>query len=310
MEDPYELLDTDSVLKPFLEAVQESVTNVSTLRAIVLKVLSHSHIFCGFDELKALIVKGGVDDAALLATLDLFSYGTIQDYSQSASMYLPLNDTQLSKLRQLTLLTCVQQACQNGDSTLSYETLREALGLLQQEDDNNNNNNRALEQVLIACLYVRVLNGKLCQKSQRLLLTTVPVCCPRDVPLSNIATTLLAQFQALQQRLEASHGELQTAQTSVSNSLEQTANYWKSVEEKKNKAQNQVQNHHQAPSSSNSGGVGGGGSASGNVRFGVWPEANTTTTNSSGVRRSSASRNSKRSRGGLGGSFTEPFQRY
>lgn len=280
MEDPHELLeDTDTVLQPFLEMVEQD-SNASTVRAVVLKVLSHPLIFCGFDQLQAKIANG---DAQLLATLELFSYGVHKDYIQNSSNYLPLNDTQIAKLQQLTVLTCVQDACNRGDSELSYNSLGEALGL--------ENDRRWIEQIIISGLYARVWNGRLCQKSQQLLLSTVPPCISRDVKLTSIPD-LLGRFQALQERLEQSSQGLETAHTTVFTKLEQTKAYWKSVQERKKKVEAQVS---------------GSGNASGTVRVAGWPESSNV---AAAARRSGASRQSKRSRGGLQGSFTEPFQRF
>lgn len=282
MEDPFALLDPDAALLPLLEAAKDSLGSVPTIRALVNKILSHPEIFCGYDQLKVLLVNGKInDDTLLLATLDLFSYGDYSAYVQNPSAYLPLNARQISKIQQLTLLSCVQGACERGQSSISYTVIGEALQISDQ---------RALEQVIVSCLNSRVLNGRLCQKSRQLLITNVPVCISRDVAPEKMPS-MIHQLQGLQERLATSHTGLEEAHSDVSQSIAQSAAYWKALEDRHSKMQ--------ANSSSGSG-VGGG-----TVRLAGWPESGV------GARRSSASRQSnKRSRGGLGGTFPDPFQRY
>jgi hypothetical protein len=340
MEDPTALLDTDAALGPLLQVAQEAsaIANVSTLRAVILKALSHPDIFCGYDQLKVLAVAANLDDAPLLQTLDLFSYGTYSQYagttttsaaasSSSQQYYLSLTDAQLLKLRQLTVLSCVQDACcgrgdqgkesqqSSSSSSLSYASIAEALQLTDR---------RSMEQVVISCIYSRVLNAALCQKTQQVLLTTVPPCSSRDVPLRLPSTTttttthhqpllvqdLLDRLRWFEQRLAVSHRDLETAHTDVSQSLEQSAAAWKSVQDHQMKAQAQASSNSSSTidysSSTGATGTTGGAGAGGTVRLAGWPDS----APSVGQRRSSASRQSKRSRGGLGGSFTEPFQRF
>lgn len=281
MEEP--LLDENASLAQFLELVEQS--NPSTLRAIVLKVLSHPQIFCGFDRLKS-IVKPNNEDSQLLETLDLFSYGTYQDYSNNKDKYLSLNEQQLSKLRQLTILTSVQEVCKNGVSVLSYGSLGEALSI-------NTDNRRGIEQIIISCLYARILNGKLCQKSQQFKISAPP-CCSRDVMPSQIPD-ILTTLESLRDRLESSNDHLETAQNFVRCCVQRDEAHWKNVKEQAKQAQSQ------APNAA----TGSGTSYVGNALSAGWSA-------DQGIagRRSSASRQSKRSRGGMG-SFTESsFQRF
>mmetsp|Transcript_108673 Transcript_108673/g.162560 ORF Transcript_108673/g.162560 Transcript_108673/m.162560 type:complete len:282 (-) Transcript_108673:168-1013(-) len=278
-EDPYALLDTDAAIQPYLDVLKD-VNDAGTVRTMILKSLSDPQVFCGFDQIQAAC--GSQLDAKASTTLELFSFGTFADYISDTSKFLPLNDTHIFKLRQLTILTCVQRALKVS-SSISYAVLEQALQC-------------PLEPVLIPCLYSRILNGKLCQKTKQFLWTVVPPCISRDVPIATI-DTMLATLTGLQQRLQASQGDLNTAHSHVSDKLEQSNAYWQSVKEKNKKAQSQ---------------------AKGN-RGGAWSSAaeagpQAVPPQGAGVgaasRRSSASRQSKRSRGGLGGSFTEPFQRY
>ena len=274
MEDP--LLDTATALQPFLDLIEDD-SNVSTVRAIILKVFSHPEIFNGFDQLASKISSSNINDAALLKTLELFSYGTYGDYQQNPSLYLPLNDSQVHKLKQLTVLSQVQQACLQGQAYIPYEDLGNILGATDK---------RQMEQVMITGLYARIWNGQLCQRSQHFILGPVPPCIARDVPVSSIPN-LLASLRGLANRLDDADGTLETAQGSVTSKLEKDQQFWKSVQDRKKKVESQA--------ASNSGGT---------VRVAGWPGA------SDVARRSSTSRQSKRSRGGLGGSYTEAFQRF
>ncbi|CAJ1937534.1 unnamed protein product [Cylindrotheca closterium] len=277
------LLDESGALVQFLEAVEQS--SPSTLRALVLKVLSHPQIFCGFDQLKA-IVKVKSEDSQLLETLDLFSYGAYQDFSQNQDKYLSLNDLQLSKLRQLTVLTTVQEACKNGVSLLSYSSLGEALGI-------DRDNGRGIEQIIISCIYARVLNGKLCQKSQQFKIA-VPPCCSRDVTPSQISD-ILTTLETLRDRLESSNDRLEKAQNFVRGCVERDDSHWKTIKEQAKQAQSQ------SPNAAT--GIG-----ASNVRNAL--SAGWSADQGIAGRRFSASRQSKRSRGGMG-SFTESnFQRF
>lgn len=278
MDDPLALVDSEAALLPLLDAAKDSLSSVPTVRALALKILSHPDIFCGYDQLKAILMSGNVEDASLSATLDLFSYGHYSAYSQNPSAYMPLNDKQVAKLRQLTLISCVQEACERGQPAISYASIGEALQLSEQ---------REMEQVIVSCLYSRALNGKLCQKSHQLLISNVPPCISRDVPLTQIAK-MVQQLQSLQERLTTSHAGLEDIHSDISQSLAQSEAYWKGVQDRQTKAKAQLD--------SSPGG--------GTVRLAGWPESGV------GARRSSASRQSKRSRGGLGGPFTDPFQRY
>ena len=273
-EDIYALMDTDAAVKPYLN-VLTGVSDAGTVRTMVLKSLSDPQMFCGYDQIQAAC--GSHLDDKTRATLELFSFGTYADYVADTSKFLPLNDTHIFKLRQLTILSCVHQAL-GTSSSITYEVLEQALQC-------------PLEPVIIPCLYSQILNGKLCQKTKRFLWTVVPPCISRDVPLSNL-DNMLATLTGLQQRLQLAQGDLNSATTVVSENLEKNSTYMKSIKERTKKAQAQAKS---------SGGVRGG------PIFGAGPDGGP----GAASRRSSASRQSKRSRGGLGGSYSsEPFQRY
>ena len=84
-------------------------------------------------------------------TLELFAYGTLEDYKGSPGSYLDLKPPQLRKLE---LITIAEKASQK--SVLPYSELMAVLG--RQEV-------RQLEDKIIDCMYNGLLKGKLNQKN-------------------------------------------------------------------------------------------------------------------------------------------------
>ena len=236
------LLDTDAAMRPFLDILKDgssSNMNLSTVRSLALKTFAHPHIICGFDEFKSscspLLLpqaknspnySDGGPHSSLFNTLDLFSFGTLSDYNihqkAGSEYYLPLNEQALRKLSQLTVLSCIQEACLNGNTSISYDSLTKPLGLTEDI--------RVVEDILIRCLYANVLKGKLCQKNRSFGWRgeCLPVVSSRDVPPTQISN-LLSALQGLEQRLEESQNDVTDAQEQVTQGLEGTAQYWKSI---------------------------------------------------------------------------------
>jgi hypothetical protein len=294
MEDTIGLLETEAALKPLLEAAQDSTDSVSTIRAVLLKAFSDPDIFCGFDQIKAIVqptlsLSVGGDGEALLRTLDLFSYGKYSDYENAKTGYVRLTDTQLQKLRQLTVLSVIQEACSRGQGEIQYDILANELGLI-----GGDQSLRQVEEVVISCVYAHIMDGRLCQKTKSFLVSSQrgPPCRSRDVPFAQVPT-MIQTLKALEQRLEVSKEDLGVAHTSVQGSLDQNAVYWKSVEERIKKAETQSAQTGATRSMGGWDGTSAGGSMEASRR-------------SSGSTR----RQSKRSRGGMGGSYTEPYQRF
>jgi COP9 signalosome complex subunit 7 len=219
-EDPtFSLLDLDAALIPFLRAADETAksVNVSTARALVGKALSQAEIFCGYDQIKHSLQAcfgKAVDGGKVLKTLDLFSYGTFGDYLASPEEYMTLTEAQLHKLRQLTVLALVQTACQQKQSAVTYEEIQRALNVHSSSKD-------AVEDVLISCIYSRVVRGQLCQKTRRLLLLPQhgPPLRSRDVPPRRVAG-LLDAVRRLQQSIESSQNDVRKDRDQVMGQLE------------------------------------------------------------------------------------------
>jgi len=229
MEDSFQLMDPDAVLQPLLQAAQESKdANISTVRSIVMKTLSDPDVFCGYDQIKAILQPAlsqvAPEGEKLLQTLDLFSYGTYEDYTRENDKYLSLTDTQVLKLRQLTVLTTVQEACRLQKASVTYQEFQQALQMDRVED------------VLVSCLYARVIAGQLCQKSASLLLSSRygPTMRPRDVPLSQVPD-MLQTLQKLQERLETSSIALTESQNVVQKDLQVHRQFLKQAGERKKK---------------------------------------------------------------------------
>jgi hypothetical protein len=319
------LVDSDAAIQPYLDVVKKDgqSMNLSTLRSLILKILADPETFCGFDDFKShcgcfATPNGGADVMAgttsassnnslcMANTLDLFSYGTLKDYTkrQSESMmdtngssyYLPLTDPSLMKLAQLTVMMCIQKACWNGETRISYSVLADALGYVTDDSEIDMSGGgstttsrdsliRKVEDVLIRCIYSRTLKGKLCQKTRGFGWETesLPVVASRDVNPTTQIPLLLATLQNLGQRLDASSAELAQAGQQVTEGLADADRHWKAVQDSHKHAKAEIKNR-------------GGGMSS---RLGTGGPGGAQRYDSSGSARSTAVRSSKRSRPGV-----------
>lgn len=245
------LLNSDIFLMPFLHILDESSSsmNISTVRSLAMKIFAHPQIFCGFDEFKSRVQlllgeqqqQQDVSTTSLFQTLDLFSFGTLKDYNNntdSKDYYLPLNEPALAKLGQLTVLTCIQESCFNGKTSISYDSLAELLGSASSsaamQEDGATANIRETEDVLVRCIYSNVLKGKLCQKTRSFDWKgeSLPVVLSRDVAPESVSG-LLSALTGLGQRLEESEQTLGSAQHEVTRGLETTAKHWAGLQSQK-----------------------------------------------------------------------------
>ncbi|KAJ3158428.1 hypothetical protein HDU86_002897 [Geranomyces michiganensis] len=87
--------------------------------------------------------------AASARLLEIFAYGTYQDYKEHAATFPPLNDVQLQKLKHLSLVTLSGQ-----NRTLQYDNLLKYLDIA---------NVRELEDLVIDSIYQDLIRGKLDQ---------------------------------------------------------------------------------------------------------------------------------------------------
>lgn len=84
--------------------------------------------------------------------LRIFAFGTYKDYVQQSSELPPLTNEMVRKLRMLTIISMAETR-----SELSYSELVQALGL---------DSHVELEDLVISCIYQRLLLGKLAPMSQ------------------------------------------------------------------------------------------------------------------------------------------------
>jgi hypothetical protein len=224
---------TDAALQPYLEAAANKAS-AATVRAVLLKLWTDADVWSGYDQVKAvcsdalLTTTGSTGGASsegdrLLNTLDLFSYGTYQDYrsADADNKYWQLTEQQCHKLRLLTIISLIQTACEQRKDVLPYSAVQQALDLEQGERQSL----RETESLLSQCVAARVISGKLSQKDQAFLITSGPYS-PRDVPPSRVED-MLASVRALQTKLRESADNIAERQSSVKNQLEQFRRHMK-----------------------------------------------------------------------------------
>lgn len=288
-----DLAASDEALKPLLHMIKDcDASNISTIRTLILKAFTDPEIFAGFDEIK-LLVKDALASApggeALLRSLDLFSYGVYRDYMSDTSQYVALTDSQVNKLKLLTVVSLVQQSCGSTSlGTIPYATVAQELGITADDLETL----RQVEEVIIACIYAGIVNGKLCQKTKILTVSSVdgPPCHARDVPPSQVSV-MLETLRGLQQNLDAAVSAMEVEKTDIQGRRDAALQAWKDIKNPDSKKSADKPSSGGWPTNSNS------------VRM---PETNRSTSASSS---STARRQTKRSRGGFGGSI-EPFGRF
>jgi COP9 signalosome complex subunit 7 len=209
---------SDTALAPLLEAAQVSRSaSFSTIRAIILKVLSDSQVFAGYNQIQQIVypalTQAGAEGAKLQHTLELFSYGLYSDYQQKqgSDYFMDLSDAQILKLRQLTCMTTVQSYVHQ------QKTLQVPLTVLQQALDVPST--KAVEEVIISCLYAEVLQGKLCQKRRAFVVSLKGCPAARDVPLSQLSE-MANTLQVFSQRLQQANDNLSQTHASVLKELQ------------------------------------------------------------------------------------------
>jgi COP9 signalosome complex subunit 7 len=118
---------------------------------LITRVLDHVDIF-GFDEflrLEHLVHSLKVDQPLLLATLELFAYGTLNDYESNRSQFISLSLTARRKLQLLSLASLAAHA-----RILPYPLLLKQLQIASV---------RELEDLIIDGIYAQIIRGKLDQ---------------------------------------------------------------------------------------------------------------------------------------------------
>jgi COP9 signalosome complex subunit 7 len=137
------------------------------LDALIQQVLNDRKCFVFGELLDLESVQGleGGEYSKTLRTLELFAYGTYEDYSMSKDTYIELTDAQVYKLKQLSIVSMAQDS-----RILHYADLMTKLSMSSTRD---------LEQLIIDTVYAGVVKGRLNQREQ---LLRVMDYIGRDVP--------------------------------------------------------------------------------------------------------------------------------
>ena len=133
---------------------------------LVTRVLDHVDIY-GFDEflrLESLVNTLKQEHGPVLATLELFAYGTLSDYESQRARFIVLSPLARRKLQLLTLASLAIHA-----RILPYGLLLEQLRI---------ESVRELEDLIIDGIYAQVIRGKLDQLNSHL---TIEYAIARDV---------------------------------------------------------------------------------------------------------------------------------
>jgi COP9 signalosome complex subunit 7 len=122
--------------------------------ALVQQVLSHRKIFL-FGELlsvPSVISLNNSEFSKSFKSLELFAYGTYYDYVADRESYLDLSDGQITKLKQLSIVSLAEKS-----NVVTYDELAKAVEI---EDT------RILEDLIIETIYLGLIDGKLDQKNR------------------------------------------------------------------------------------------------------------------------------------------------
>lgn len=197
-------------MEKYLQLLPNTKSKLS-IHALIQMALSDPAVYNGFNELSALVtptLSGSDHDAFVIRTLDLFAYGTYQDYNHYAGGQerdvFNLTNEQKDKLRALTVATLVSRSLEGeedhttaGTGTRSclstiqdngggkytrgvvpYSVLREGLGFTCNRNKSGDGGEclREIEYVLIKCIYAGLIprGSRLDQRSSSLIVRPDP----------------------------------------------------------------------------------------------------------------------------------------
>lgn len=106
-------------------------------------------------------------------TLELYAYGTYNDYKLNRDKYLELTEAQLKKLKMLSILSIA-----TNNKIVSYQFFQDILDI---------NSIRELEDIIIEAIYNNLIQGKLDQKSNVFKVKSVSI---RDIHPSSLDTII------------------------------------------------------------------------------------------------------------------------
>lgn len=170
--------------------------------------------------------------------LELFAYGTYNDYNASTDQYPPLTSNQLTKLRHLTIVTLA-----SNKKCLPYNILLNELGY---------NNLRQLEDLLIEVINTGIVGGKLDQKEQHMKVEHTMGRDVREEGVANIlkvlndcsttCATVLAHIQELASQADQAREECNTQMQDVDKEIQKMKSSLKTSTN--TQQQQQHQQHH------------------------------------------------------------------
>ncbi|KAK8153864.1 hypothetical protein IWX90DRAFT_450900 [Phyllosticta citrichinensis] len=150
-----------NALEPFL-ALSKSANSPRAAADLIVQATSAPSTFVFAELLHAPTIQALRDSseyAAYLQLLDIFAWGTWQDYAASKPQLPALSDAQTTKLKLLSLLPLSAEP-----ANLSYATLQARLDLPTP---------RALEDLLITAIYAHLITATLDPASSRVCITSV-----------------------------------------------------------------------------------------------------------------------------------------
>ncbi|KNC55996.1 COP9 signalosome complex subunit 7a [Thecamonas trahens ATCC 50062] len=171
------------------------------VRDLVTKALDDAEVFV-FGELLALPSVQALEETEHKPYLDLlhiFAYGNLTQYRTSADeLSLPqLSEAQLRKLRQLTLVSLAA-----ASPTITYDDIKAALEMTE---------TRAMEDLIIECIYASLLVGKFDQANSVLV---IEACMGRDMRPAELPETI-GHLEAWIARANVVLGDLSVAATTA-----------------------------------------------------------------------------------------------
>lgn len=200
-----------NALQPFL-ALTKSATSPRAAADLIARATSapNTYIFAELLATPQIQALSTCDDPAFassLTLLQIFSYGTYADYRSATTGSLPtLNDEQITKLRQLSLVSLAQDP-----ANLAYARLLPALGLETAAE---------LENLVVSAIYAGLVYGTLDPYNQVVNLTSVAPL--RDMPPNSIPD-LLTTLHTWAARCTSTLSELEAQIASIRNSAKTAA---------------------------------------------------------------------------------------
>jgi COP9 signalosome complex subunit 7 len=183
---------TDAFLANFVSLARTTDGGAATA-SIVAKALSQRQVLF-YGELLDVPAVQKLRGTPEFALLELFAYGTYQDWLAQRAQLPPLSEEQLFKLRQLTVVSLAGAS----SGTLLYSVCQGATGIDSVRD---------LEDIVISCVYANLLRARLDQKHLRII---VEWATGRDLPVHAL-DPVLAKLDAWCANADAILTELKAA---------------------------------------------------------------------------------------------------